>query len=517
MPEKSDSCSMDNMSIFDEEFPDNVSISELCDCGRHKRQHSQKHLQNTEPFPKSDYMSTFEAVQHPRPRSSKRPPIIRWDPRLPPMYISTNHKDAFKELGNVERVKPIIHADKYEPSSEPLDGLTYYAQEFTPKKVLTDQVLRPMPRRNLISLQPSQFEDMTTNKQHFKRWVPQPNLSFSEMPSFTGSILYPEKENLPVTTTRDTFKGIFALPPAQMKMPPPSIKIEGDHFFDTTHKTSYKQIDGDHRSKQNIPKETISLQKRGLFLGVTQTQEDFPGFKGHQPRPPRPVDPPQPTIDLKFNNRQNFLTENRSIFRGHDVKEHHAASSCKKVEEEYKVPSVKFETETNQKRDYQPIDLKAAESVKIKFPLSSLSLSADAKFDGRTMNNDLFQDWGAQPRVRYGDFHENRPYIPSKQPFTSQSVTQSTFVPKPLEAITRPKPEDRPISKSGEVNFKTVYQDEFQKKHARMCRAQVYLIQQELKRRKREAQQQKLQETGHSHEKCVSAPSKPMAAKALNA
>ncbi|KAK0054349.1 hypothetical protein Bpfe_016177 [Biomphalaria pfeifferi] len=517
MLEKQNSCSIDNLSIFDEEFPDNVSISDLCDCGRHKRQHAHKATQDQhkEPFPKSDYMSTFQAIQHPRPRSSKRPPAVHWDPRLPPMYISTNQKDAFKDLGNVDRVKPIIHADKYEPSTEPLDGVTWYSQEFTPKKIVNEIVVRPSSRRNLIHLEPGQFDDMTTNKKHYRRWVPQPNLSFSELPSFTGSILFPDKENLPVTTTRDTFKGIFAPPPAQMKMPPPSIKIEGDHFFNTTHKSTYKQIEGHHRSRQVVQKETMP-QRKGLFFGVTQTQEDFPGFKGHQPRPPKPVDPPQPTIDLKFDNKQNFSTENRSIFRGHDVSEHPAAPSCKKVEEEYKVPSVKFETETSQKRDFQPIDLKAAENVRISFPMSKLSLSADAKFDGRTMNHELFQDWGVQPRVRYGDFHENRPYIPSKNPFTSQSVTQSTFVPKPLETISRPKPQDRPISKSGEVNFKTVYQEEFQKKQARMCRAQVYLIQQELKRRKKEAQQKKLLESEPAREKCVSAPNKPFVATSLN-
>lgn len=52
---------------------------------------------------------------------------------------------------------------------------------------------------------------------------------------------------------------------------------------------------------------------------------------------------------------------------------------------------------------------------------------------------------------RFGDFHENRPYIPSMQPFNAQSVTRSTFVPKPVEPIIKHRPEDRPMAKSGEV------------------------------------------------------------------
>ncbi|CAL1543445.1 unnamed protein product [Lymnaea stagnalis] len=509
MPEKTDICSIEGMSIFDEVFPDNVSVSDLCDCGRHKRQHSHKSMlqQTREPFPKSDYMSTFQAVQHPRPRSSKRPPMIPWDPKLPPMYISTNQKDAFKDLGNVERVKPIIQSDKYEPCKEPLDGVTFYSQEFTPKQISNEPVLRHMPRHDLIHREPAIFDDMTTNKQHYKRWVPQPCLSFGELPSFTGSVLFPDKENVPVSTMRHAFTGTFAPPPPQMKMPPASITLEGDHLFDTTHNSTYKQIDGDHRARKIIQNDTSPLHRRGQFLGVTQTQEDFPGFKGGQPRPPRPVEPPHATIDLKFDNRHNFSTENRTIFRGHDVKDHPAANSCKKGGDDYKIPSVKFETETSQKRDYQPIDLKTADNARIRIPVSHLALSADAKFDGRTMNSDLFQNWGVQPRVRFGDFHENKPYIPSMQPFNAQSTTKSTFVPKPVEPIKKHRPEDRPISKSGEGNFKTVYQDEFQKKEARMCRAQVYLIQQELKRRKREAiQQQQLLLQSQPRSKCASAP-----------
>lgn len=74
-------------------------------------------------------------------------------------------------------------------------------------------------------------------------------------------------------------------------------------MFDTTHNSTYKQIEGDHRARQTLQKDSTTLSNRGKFLGVSQTQEDFPGFGRGQPRPPRAIDPPQPTIDLKFDNK----------------------------------------------------------------------------------------------------------------------------------------------------------------------------------------------------------------------
>ena len=47
--------------------------------------------------------------------------------------------------------------------------------------------------------------------------------------------------------------------------------------------------------------------------------------------------------------RRSFTTENRSIYRGHDINIHPAPASCKKEEGEYQPPEIKFETETSQK------------------------------------------------------------------------------------------------------------------------------------------------------------------------
>jgi len=494
------SVTLDEMGIFDEEFPENVSISDLCECGRCKRTHShQIGPKHKGPFPKSDYMATFEAVKHPRPRSSKRPPPTARDPRPLPMFLTTNQKDDFKNLGYVERVMPIKQVEQYEASAEPLDGKTFYSQEFTPKQLNPEPMVRQKARRDIMNRDSATFDDTTTNKQHFKRWVPQPSLTFGELPSFTGSILFPQKENLPLSTMRNSFMGKWQDPVGLIKTAEPNIKMEGNHSFDTTNNTTYQTISGDHRVKKILQKELTPLNKRGQFQGKTQTMSDFPGYSKGQPRPPKAIEPAPVTIDLKFNNKQSFLTENRTIFRGHNVVDNPAPESCKVKIDDYSLPAVKFETETCQKRDFKPIDINAADYSKARIPQPSMGIPVDAKFDGKTMNNEFFQDWGIQPRIRYGDFHENRPYIPPRDPFNGQSVTQSSFEAKKAEPVKFYKPEQRPVSKTGEVNFQSVYQTEFQKKEKRMCRAKIFLIQQELRRRKRE-------KAAGSAGKCASAP-----------
>ena len=76
--------------------------------------------------------------------------------------------------------------EQYEASAEPLDGKTFYSQEFTPKQLNPEPMVRQKARRDIMNRDSATFDDTTTNKQHFKRWVPQPSLTFGELPSFTG-------------------------------------------------------------------------------------------------------------------------------------------------------------------------------------------------------------------------------------------------------------------------------------------------------------------------------------------
>ncbi|KAK7106010.1 stabilizer of axonemal microtubules 1-like [Littorina saxatilis] len=476
--------------VFAEEFPDDISVSGLCDCGRHKRIHNHVTFKPPPraPMPETDYQSKFKASLSPRPRSSKRPPPTPRNPNPAPMTFETNQRTEFKNLGHVERVKPIVHEEQYEVPQVPLESKTYYSQEFTPKQSLPG-VYVAMPRKENIRVPTMPIDHRTTNKETYKAWMQQPALAFGELPSFTGSLLYPEQKPMPESTMRFSYQGKFVPPIPATKVASPSIRFHGDHMFDTTNMDTYKGIKGDHRVKPILQKATTPQGKRDKFHSDTQSKRDFPGYAGRQPMPPKAAEPAPTTIDLKFDNKRSFSTENRTTFKGHNVVEHPAPRLCKVVEGEFAPPSVKFETETSQKRDFRPIDVSAATVTKMAIPQSMMSLPGEAKFDGHTMNSEFFRNWGSQPRVRYGDFHENMPHIPPMQPFNGESITKSSFVEKKAEPIVNYKPSDRPSSKPhAKVDYTTSYAHEYKQKQARMCRAQVYLMQQELKKRQRDKQ-----------------------------
>ncbi|KAK6173160.1 hypothetical protein SNE40_016668 [Patella caerulea] len=483
----------DNPEIFSEEFPDDVSVSDLCDCGRHKRRRlpgfsnklAQKHKGE---FGNTDYKSTFKPIKNVRPRSSKRPPPSPRDPNPPPMTLVTNQRTEFTKPSNPERVVPYKPEEYYEPPSDPFATDTFYKKEYTPK-VVFPEICQASPRTETLRLSSAKFDPTTTSKSHYKRWVSQPCKSFAELPSFADSIIFPNKENLPDSVTRETYvkQQIESTEPA--KPAPTTLKIEGTMVFDTTHGKTYRKISGHHRPDRVRPptEMPINWQKRGKFQSETQFRRDFPGFGGHQPPPPDPAEPPKTTVNLKLHDkRRSFSTEQRAIYKGHDVKTFPVAKSFKKDEEEYKPPSIKFETETSQKRDFQPIDFNDVYPVPSIVPVRQLHTTNDAKFDDHTMSKEFFKKWPVQERVRYGDFHENKAYVPPQIKFEGESESHEKFQPKTREPITNYKPEFKTMDTNGEMYLRTSYSDEYKGHKIKLCRAQVYLLQQQFKKWQKE-------------------------------
>lgn len=78
-----------------------------------------------------------------------------------------------------------------------------------------------------MGLANAKFESHTTNKEHYKQWKAEPNPAYKELPSFTGSVLYPEGTHYLQTTNLDTYQGKTIKKPDQVKQAEGNIKIEG--------------------------------------------------------------------------------------------------------------------------------------------------------------------------------------------------------------------------------------------------------------------------------------------------
>lgn len=472
--------------ILKEQFPDNVSISDLCDCGKHKKRHqgAPPIPRKSVPLPETDYRSTFKGTVQ-RPRSSKRPvsEVVRSKIPKEPMFFDTNQRSDFKSHGQIERTKPIIPEEKFEPSYAKIEGITSYAQEYIPKHVQSEY-RRMEPRPNYV-LSNAKFENSTTNKEHFKKWVPTKQIPFGELPSFTGSILYPEmKEKLPETVTQHSFKGEFVKRPDAIRLSESNIKMEGEMLMKTTNNDTFTKHEGDHRVQKTSHPPTLKVGKAlGKFENLTQNRRDFPEY--HDPERAKPAEPAPCTIDLKFDNKRSLTTEQKDIFKGHDVLVNPMVRAIRTDFAEYAPPTVKFETETSNKRDYVPKELPKVLMRPLP-PEGQMQRREDFKFDDRTMFKEFFQNWGPQTRVRYGDFHENRPYIPPQTKFDHDSVTKTSFIPKKIEHTKDFRPEYKPVAGEGEIDFRTVHRQTYMTPVVKPCRAQLFLLQRELKKLKQE-------------------------------
>lgn len=111
------------------------------------------------------------------------------------------------------------------------------------------------------------------------------------------------------------------------------------------------------------------------------------------------------------------------------------------------------------------------------------------RFEGMTTYKALHKNWGAKPRVRYGDFHEGHKYMPPKDKFDGNSTTLATFLPKVAEPVHTYRPEETEYNKQGKLDFTTVNSETYKGHPIQICRAQAYILQQQLKQeRSRKAQ-----------------------------
>ena len=95
-----------------------------------------------------------------------------------------------------------------------------------------------------------------------------------------------------------TSTGVYAPKPKQIKAAPDNLHVSGDTDFLTTTKDVYKGQFG-QRADIFVPMQK-PLIKKGPLMAETQNMFDYSMKRIDKVKP---VDPVQPTIDLKFDNK----------------------------------------------------------------------------------------------------------------------------------------------------------------------------------------------------------------------
>ena len=186
-------------------------ICDICDCGRccnssTCKEGSKPKTGAKDPFPITHTHDMFKGTYLP-PRSSKKPPPTPRETDIPHMVFDTCQRDDFIPRP-IEMRKPLSPPKpNFERPTGAIDGTSYYMQEFPPKKLSTPAKVLNAKQADMIRSSTARFYGDTTNMEHYKQWKPVTNKAAEEPPCFTGDILYPQKEKLPLSTTQQAFPG----------------------------------------------------------------------------------------------------------------------------------------------------------------------------------------------------------------------------------------------------------------------------------------------------------------------
>lgn len=165
-------------------------------------------------------------------------------------------------------------------SNGEFDDKTSYAVAYTDRGQPA-QVKLTRPTNSALQKPRCKFSDETTHNANFQAKKAELSTCFSELPSFMGSILYPDPKSVKMrTVNQQVYQGKFA-PRSEFCGPRETainLGTEGDYEHETVHRATFKKHEDSKRSPK-VQKSKIKLSERVKFDATTQAQRDFPSYK----------------------------------------------------------------------------------------------------------------------------------------------------------------------------------------------------------------------------------------------
>ena len=191
------------------------------------------------------------------------------------MYTGISHLKNFQMEDNYQGI-----------SNGEFDGKTSYAVAYT-NRGKPNQIKLARPVNSTTGQAKYKFSDETTHNATFQAKKSDPTTGFTELPSFMGSILFPDSksENLR-TVNQESYQGKFA-PKSEFCGPREAaitLGTEGEYEHETVHQATYKKHEEDLKRSPKVKKPAIKLSERVKFNATTQAQRDFPSYKKGTPK-----------------------------------------------------------------------------------------------------------------------------------------------------------------------------------------------------------------------------------------
>nr|XP_009858504.2 uncharacterized protein LOC104265675 [Ciona intestinalis] len=412
----------------------------------------------------SSYQKTFIKHEDFVPSQTLKPPPEKAKVQHPPMQTMTTTMKSYASQdlsAKREIIKPI---EEHVVPDEPLSNVTMYRHDFAPKSALPAILMRPKTNSDQKA-EPVKFDGRTMNKYYYQDWKPKMKQRFGELPAFTSPLIYPDRnkpkniEELTKSRTHTDYPYKSMPKPEMAKVAAANIKVgEGNHDLKTTHRETYQFVKPSSAVAISPKPGSIvrQLAQRKMEFN-SKYQADFPQREKY-PLPPKAATPAPDTLDIKMNHDLVFDTEQRNCYQGWNVKEHPRPGLSKLVDNT-QLSTDAMQTNTTMTRDFTPKEIPPSQDISANRPQTNRGIER-GKFYSTTANKAFYQDWGAKPRRRFGDFHENYKEImlPKKLlPMLEHSTTtKSTFVEKYGRPRTSMKPNQKTIDVSQPHDFNTI-------------------------------------------------------------
>ena len=372
--------------------------------------------------------------------------------------------------------------EELEWASGAFEGDTIYRADYSRHQPMIVQMTRPETQlkvKNKMDLQSTYNENF-----HAKEKLPQ--VTFSELPSFTYSILYPNREQ-PVDKT--SFKNFIhsgtTAPKSEMCKPKEStiqIGTEGDRDHSTTHRSTFKQPPNISVNRVKTMGSSLDLKPRKKFIVKSQAQDDYKGFGAKMPLPRKIITPPPETLEIAMNDKRYFDTTNRSEIKISWDPKGDIRDPPVKHSDNYSLPKGKFDglsitgQDFKEHKNIHPSVLKRPEEFQM----------SDSKFSGETSYQKAFANYGPIKRVRYGDFHEGNLYLKPVAKFHQDgSVMQQDYhLHKDAKPRSPKKPDYRRHDTGGNFNGITNYNEDYKAKDTKPCQFSKLMAEMDLKKKK---------------------------------
>ncbi|XP_065052844.1 uncharacterized protein LOC135682057 isoform X2 [Rhopilema esculentum] len=450
-------------------------ICQLCDCGR-----PHKHPGCTKNFPsmkstmelkpsmgqKTDYQKSFGLAPLKSPAKIMRPLPATLNPNPPVMDFRTTNRLDFKKYKNAGRTKPCKLQEEYETLTGLFQGDSVYKVDFPGHRPAPVKIERPATQKAQSDVK---FDARTMYKDTFEGRG-QPRLkAFQELPSFTYSILYPERGNPveKISFKNAVHSGEFAEKPELLAPKESTVKIgmEGEHEMVTTNSDAFKTHQG--FVKEQPFKVVTEWKPRPKFDCKTQAQDDFKGFGNKMPRPRKAITPPPETIDLKIDDKQYFETTKYTDHKITWDKNKLHRPPLTKVEERYSPPKEKLESQSVMRADFKkhndvrPVALRPPDQTR----------ATTAKFFSDTSYKAQFPNYGDVEVQRYGDPYEQPYYVKPLSRFLEEpSVMRRDFKDHgPVKRRSPILPENKRHAQGDQFHGETSYHADFLPKSVEPC------------------------------------------------